>query len=144
MKYNVKIMIILLGCVLGACGTEEDNKAGNSDGKVNKEGSKVSTKNVYDPHLISIGDTSGEMKAKTINVKDINGDMTLVDIQFESDHIEITGKFNNFKGDYHVLNFLPNEESKAKFPHHNLFEYDTTLNFFDEKILMQFGKRCQI
>jgi hypothetical protein len=128
------ILIISIVCVLGACG--------NNNTEVIKENLNISTnnktKNIYDPHIISVGDKLGEMTAKSINVKDIDGDMTLMDIKFESDPIEITGAFDNFMGDYHVLYFTPNEESKAKFPHHNLFEYGTTLYFFDEEIFKKF------
>jgi hypothetical protein len=97
----------------------------------------ITAKNMYDPHFISVGDTFGMMTAKTISVKDNDG-QTTVNIEFESDPIQITGEFNNFIGDYHVLNFIPDEESEAKFPHHNLFVTKTSLNFFDEKILKQF------
>lgn len=150
------ILFLLVICLLNACGTEAENsdknsltievedkkstKGDNRNTEVNNDDSIISSNNTYDPHLILVGDTYGEMSAKTISVKDINEDMTLVDIQFESEAIEITGEFNNFVGDYHVLIFTPNEESKAKFPHHNLFEYETTLYFFDEVIFKQFEK----
>jgi hypothetical protein len=97
----------------------------------------ITAKNMYDPHFISVGDTFGVMTAKTISVKDYDG-QTTVNIEFESDPIQIRGEFNNFIGDYHVLIFIPDEESEAKFPHHNLFVTKTSLYFFDEKILKQF------
>lgn len=98
----------------------------------------ITSKNMYDPHSISVGDTFGQMKAKTVSVKDMGENMTVVDIEFESEPIEVTGKFDNYIGDYHVLNFTVDEQSKAKFPIHNLFEYEPRLYFFDEGIFSQF------
>ena len=109
--------------------------------------SKSESNNIYDPIKIKVGDMVGKMKVKSVDVRDYLEGQPIVDIEFESDVLDVSGTFHNGFIDSNDatfgISFVPDEESKKSFPIHNLFEHEIVLNLLDDKYKSMLGTNVE-
>ncbi|PWV97883.1 hypothetical protein DFQ01_12070 [Paenibacillus cellulosilyticus] len=122
------LLLLLVGC---SAGSNERSETTTTPSATNL---------TYDPQKVKVGDQLGLMTIKSAQVTPFMENQPLVDIEFTSEPIEISGTYHH-DPDRDGITFIPDSSSQQLFPKHNLFEYETRLYFTEEKDASLFGNQ---